>query len=499
MQRGLTIYRSEGLRLDKVVSPRSLTLVAILFAVAFRSFLIFSHSGFLGVDVHAYLNHALDLMGRDIYNADFVRPPLAPGYLLVPFVWAFGTVQGSNLFALIGSLLPIFAFALFAKRYLTQWQLAACIVFLTVELNAAEMIVTGVLPMLGFSELFVLLWAIRQIAQRDYHPMAGNEALWCLIASLIPLIAFTNQTTTGISMLVVPLYVLLLRLEHKDTFRRVRTPIAVGVLAALSALPWYGGVAFGGQSVRFGGPLLTFDYAISAWFTGMICFMIGGLGLLLEKKIRIPAVLAMVLGVLHLFASYDESIMNIFYRSGYLAPFFAYLVAAVVITNLLTNYLKPVLCAALFGALFVLSAVCYQFVFQGQTVYSDMITPATERAIAHIEDREATLVTNSRLMSIGFGGLYNIKSIWTTSAPPPEAFKEGQEQSNCILGFSACDPIGLAHSLNIRYVLIDRRFQDDQKQTIYGAPKENPWDVPANAPWLTEVYREGSVRLYVVS
>ena len=76
-------------------------------ALALRLALALSYDGYWGVDGGAYLLSVNNVLGNEPTGAGFPRPPLAPGWLLVPFVELFGDDAGYKVWSALASLCPV--------------------------------------------------------------------------------------------------------------------------------------------------------------------------------------------------------------------------------------------------------------------------------------------------------------------------------------------------------------------------------------------------------
>ncbi|MEE9284132.1 MAG: hypothetical protein V3V35_00225 [Dehalococcoidia bacterium] len=483
--------------------------VVLAIAAAFRLALILGHPGYLGVDNGAYLLHAKQLLGANLPAIDFTRPPLAPGWLLVPFIKVLGDDLGLELFAAVGSLVFIPAFWLLARRVLPPWWAVAATAFLLFDLIHAQMLVTGVLPFIAFSFVLLALWAVYVILSTPTLEMSVIRAEAALALS-IPAMAFINQTTTGLALIILPVFTgalawALMRGGHAPSsaaWRRLALFVGLGTVMAGAALPWYMGVSPGGSDVRFPGPLIT----ATSLSNGVVWQALASvpMGLLMLWKgdrplIRALGAVLLTLGLLNPWQSFDESLMNIFYRSGYFAAVLFYIGAAWAVYRFAVRGHPRLLLMAASSVALGLVMVGYVYQVQGQAGYSDMVTRDTKAALVTIQGREGGVVTNSRLMSLWIAAINGQDGAWTTTVAPPPAYAERSAAARCVLGFEAtCSPVAAAQSIGARFVLIDTRYQDDQRQPIYGAPADDPWGRLGDSPWLRLVYQQGTTWLWEI-
>ena len=148
-------------------------IICLIFAAAFalRLGIVLALEGLLGVDGGAYLLSVNAVLGDEPTGAGFPRPPLAPGWLLVPFVTLLGTDTGYKVWSAAASLAPGIPVYLLARRvgnlrgFSPIWVPVFAVGFLFVDLLHAEMLVTGALPMIAFGLLGTAWWAMGSLAE----------------------------------------------------------------------------------------------------------------------------------------------------------------------------------------------------------------------------------------------------------------------------------------------------------------------------------------------
>jgi hypothetical protein len=268
-----------------------------------------TYNGYIGVDGGAYwlgLHRFVSEPGPYL-DASWPRPPLAPGFLLWPFQAAFGDMLGFNLYQAVfaTSILP--PFYLLARRLLPAWWAVAATVGISLDWPLAEMAVTGVVPITGFGAMCLALWGLINIAD-DHHPFHWPS--WLAVIIGIPLIAHTNQTALGISLVVFPIAWLVLR-RKGDTL----TALISGGVLALTALPWYMEVLPGSPRVNYPGALIEPHFWWESQWLQLLFSLPLGIAVLRLTRYR-PMVLVGVLIIVHsivqVFISSDETLMNIF-------------------------------------------------------------------------------------------------------------------------------------------------------------------------------------------
>ena len=479
-------------------------------ALTLRLALTLTHEGYLGVDGGAYLHGLNVLLGGEEYGAGFPRPPLAPGFLLFPFTSALGVDVGYKVWSAVASLAPAIPVYLLARRIMTpELGLPAllpalfAVGFLFLDPLHAEMIVTGALPLIGFGLLGMVWWAMGSLADR----WSWRDAV--ILAGCLGLIPFVNQTTAGLAIVTIPVYLIaLLWYNRKVTIIhislwRIAPPVVVGGAIALGALPWYLDVLPVTGLLNYPGAFIYLTHPFdSAWWQLLLAWP---LGIWMIRKGEAPwlrslGVLVCLLGTLLVFLSTDETIINVFYRSRYLLalPFYVG-ISWLICTRWLPYGSEKGRKAALWlsGAAAAVLMVGYVSQFDRQTGYSDMATPATVIALQQIPPG-AGVVNNSFTLALWITALNKAPSphIWTW-APPP-SFVETDKDVRCILGWvPSCAPTLAKNRLGVEYVLIDSRFPDynERAPSIYKAPPEQ-WAVTAQTPWLTQVFQEDTTTMW---
>ncbi|MEM3170297.1 MAG: hypothetical protein QW838_05935 [Candidatus Nitrosotenuis sp.] len=470
------------------------------------------HEGYLGVDGGAYLLSRNAVLGAEPTGMGFPRPPLAPGWLLVPFTAWLDDDVGYKVWAVLASLPLIPAAYLLARRFLPPWQALTAATLVAVDMGLAEMLVTGPLPMLGFALIAVGAWAMLGLASAPHWRYA------LALTGVLPLIAFTNQTSAGLAAVTFTTLYMALAVYHpsmasQPVWRRVLaapwtlrwTAIAAvpGLLLSMAALPWYLAVVPGAGVLRYPGPLVYLTgWPDIVWFVLVAALVVGVLTAVraraVDYRLQATGVLVAVLGVLQVFLSYDESIINIFYRATYLLPVFAAPCAVWLTARALPR--TPAWRRLAVGATLALVAVLAAgnvSQWQRQAAYSDMVTPATARALATLDDGQG-IVTNAFSMGLWVAALRRVPSphVWTTQ--PPAAYQAQDAQVRCVLGWVAdCDVGQAVQALQVGHVLVDERFPryNQRAPGNYMAPPDQ-WRVTARAPWLRLTYSEGTTRLY---
>jgi hypothetical protein len=151
-------------------------------------------------------------------------------------------------------------------------------------------------------------------------------------------------------------------------------------------------------------------------------------------------------------------------------------------------------------AIFIaLVGVRYGYQFKAQAEYSDMVTPDTIAAVAHMEDTDGGVIANSYTLALWVSAITERPVDWTNTWQPPRNYQPRDYAVRCIIGWiDGCDVLSSVDLLGVEYLYIDERFPyyNDRALPIYGAPKE-PWPL-APKPWLQPVFEQGQVKLWKI-
>ena len=463
----------------------------------------------------AYLLSVNTVLGSEPTGAGFPRPPLAPGWLLVPFAQILGADIGYKVWSALASLAPVAPVYLLARRLNgPSWVPLFAVGFLLLDPLHAEMIVTGALPLIGFALLGMVWWGMCSLAERPSWRV-GLVTVACL--ALIP---YVNHTTAGLAIVTVP--VLLMALlwfrgcECAPGFRlvevvgillRIMPALLLGGLIALGALPWYMEVLPGAGLLDYPGPVVYFTHAFdTAWWQFGLAWL---LGVWMIRKAETPwlrslGVLVCLLGTLLVFRSYDETVMNVFYRSIYLLalPFYVGITWAVFVKWLPCLHWRPWLVAVAVGLTGLVMVYGYIWQFQRQQVYSEMVSVETVEALAYIRGhgQESAVINNSFTLGLWIAALNRVAAPNTWNAEPPPAYTRSDGDVRCLLGWvSGCQVAEAQARLEAGWVLIDTRFPYYNKRApgVYGAlDVAEPWSGLPGLPWLESAYSGGTVRLW---
>lgn len=516
------------------VNANFLFWLLIGFTLSLRLFLVLSHDNMLGVDGGQYLLSALQVQGQDETGQGFVRPLLAPGWLLVPFINIWGMDIGFKIFSALSSMLPLYGAWILSRRFLSSRLSLLLTAFLSIDILLMEMLVTGTLPLIAFTILLIAIYAIWRL-------LDSTDFSWKWIGLLsicIPLIAHVNQTTTGISLVLIPVFLIAhIVLQPRATFswrqyivayRPVLLGLLLGGLFALTALPRYLAVAPGSSETHHPGPWIYFgNFPADPAF--LFVLLAAPVALFLVKwatdtRLRAYGILMMFSALMTLFYSADESLLNIFYRNRYFFPLIWYPSMIWVFTESIRRGVWRDIPKQLGYAVvvFLLGLGFYGslFTFHKQSSYSDHITVATMGILENLKatDPTAGIITNTRLMSLYVAALNQVpvSSAWTWKPPP--AYTEEEHHVRCVLGWMAseevykvsglnlvlgpqekkeCSPSESASVIQAEYVLIDTRFPryKDFLPGSYMAPV-NQWETTGDTDWLELVEEVDTVKLW---
>ena len=478
------------------------------------------------------------VLGDEPTGAGFPRPPLAPGWLLVPFVHYLGMDIGYKVWSSVASVLPAIPTYLLARRIGSsppakgsppppRWIPAAAFAagFILLDLLHAEMIVTGALPLIAFALLGLVWWAMGELAEDWSWSSAG-----VLIISL-GLIPWINQTTAGLALVTIPVYGAALVgfkakatwdtqqitgfIRYNDHFLsvipRLAIPLFAGGVIAICALPWYLQVMPGTGLLNYPGPFMYLSpWNDSSWVQVALAVPLGLYVIWRGQQpwLRALGVLILLLAVLLPWLSTDETVINIFYRSRYLLalPWFVAITWCVFARWLPS--MPPwgkTLSMALTVAAIAIMGTGYWWQFNNQTKYSDMVTHETEQAleIARASGDGKSIINNSFTLALWISAINKVESPHTWTWEPPSHWTQTDRDVRCVLGWRPeCNVSESIQALNAGWILIENRFPyyNLRAPGVYGAVNvPEPWASLPTTPWLDLVYSKGTTDLYRIS
>lgn len=515
----------------------------LLVALVLRAYFCFSDHSLWGVDGGAYILSALRTTGHEATHTDFIRPPLAPGLLLSPLISWFGYDLALKIFSYLAYLLIVPAYYFFAKRFLSGWALVTAIGFFLFDWMLAEMWIAGDLPMLGLSVLLLLLLALwpREAAKNDR--LRNQEKL--LLLGAPTMIALLNQTSTGIAfVLIVMILLFLWRADRKRLIQILPWLIAGGFIALIVCWRWYVSVLPGSGYTRYPGPLVAVYSAPNSAWEQMAWGGLTALWLICRRSntLRALGFLLLAVSALGVCVSFDESIMNIFYRSRYLIAPLAYIGGVKFAATYAGWFFRkaqkwqyPVLTAGGVLSLLILIAGWFYQV-EVERVLDRMVTPQMDQAITYIrlhpitnpDNRNQTVVTNSYSLSLYVAAITQHKTAWSQVYSPPPKYVQPHADAICMFGWNpGCDVRAAIERQHAGYLLIETAWPSHGRQEI-GAmegmpnlydnmkhfayrpdtmgyiwgnpypPGVDPWTQLTNEPWLKKVFSAGTTRVYLI-
>lgn len=507
------------------------TFLAIVgLALAARLILALSWDGYWGVDGGASILSANYVMGSEPTGAGFPKPPLAPGYTLVPFVALLGVDVGYKVWSALFAVLVLFPVYLLTRRYVGPWPAVGTALFAAVDWTWAEMFVTGSHPLIAFALMGMAWYSMAAKADQTTNHWTRHD--WIIMAS-IGLIPWVNQTTAGLAIIILPVYFAALCWFRRQVLIRVMVPCILAGIIAIGALPWYMQTLPGSATLTYGGPILYWAWGINTVQGFVIALPLGiyAIWKIPDYRIKSLGVVLLALAGLMQWLSFDEVLINPPYRARYLLALAFYPVMAWVVFRvwmpkvqawwlelwldissgpLRAQRKEPlrerggrhtiIVCATILA--FVYMASVWVWVVQEQARLSEMVTPETATILERLRDNDDShgIATNAFSLSLWVAGLNRVPSPFLFTAHPPPAYIESDRLLRCSVGWVPdCDGRQAAGILGIQYILIDERFPfyNQLAPGNYMAPP-NQWQTTANTEWLDLVYREGTTRLYEV-
>jgi hypothetical protein len=486
----------------------------VALALTLRLVLALTYESYWGVDGGASLLTVNAVLGDEPTGAGFPKPPLAPGWLLAPFVLLWGPDVGYKVWSAVFALCPLLPVYLLTRQYVGQWSALFATAFAAIDITWAELFVTGAHPLVAFALLGLACWSMGELAER----FSLKSAI--ILTFSIGLIPWVNQTTAGLALIVLPVYWLALayfifvrghRLQvdfggqPQRFFWDTLPPIIIGGAIALGALPWYLQTLPGSAILTYQGPKLYWAWDWSTFQAFCIALPLGVFVVWKAEDYRLKTlgVVLLVLGFLVNWMSYDEVLINPPYRARYLMAVAVYPLITWVVFRYWWERVPPKLAYVAMAGVFLYISIGFVYVVRLQNQYSEMVTPATARALEHLRsnDPEAGVATNSFTLSLWVAGLNKVQAPFAFTAPPPPAYVQDDADLRCLLNWvDGCVPGHAAQRLGIGYLLIEERFPyyNDRAPGNYLAPPDQ-WARTAQAPWLAIAYSEGSTRLWKIS
>lgn len=481
-----------------------------------RLILSLTHPNYLGIDGGAYVLSALRVQGLDHTSVGFPRPLLAPGWLLVPFIKYLGIDAGYKIWTSVFSVLPLLPVYLLTRHLISKRAAIFAVAFFSVDMMQMEMMVTGSLPLIGFTCIGMALWAILNLTEYRF----SHLHFWTLVAS-VGILPYINQTATGIAAILLPVAtVSAFFFIHKEKGAGKAGPYQVniviyvlpaaflGFLIALGALPWYLANTPGNPELRFPGPLITpIQLGDPAW--AQIAVSIGLIYLLLKHqmdyRMKVLTLLIGVLTFLMAFLSWDEAIINILYRSRYMIGLLFYPAVAYLMERhifpILPDVRKEWMVVFPMGAMWLALLGMQVVAFHNQTMLKDMVKPATVEAlaIARQNNPDKAIITNAYSLSHWVAALNQVESPNTWTLEPSPYYKTTDRNVRCLLGWVVgCDAQSATQALNASYILTDERWPSKWEHPVWGSPERHPWDNLSQVPWLHLKFSGDGIKLWEI-
>lgn len=233
-----------------ILSHRPLLILALIVAVAAaaRSVAIYMSPYIWGVDTWSYILNAEALLGEPLPAFAAIRPPLAPGYSLIPLMWLFGNAAGVAIWSLIVSLPVIPAAYYLGRGFLTPRQALCAAALVAASYNLTEAFINGAVILQALAVLLVSLRILLDWSQGE--PMTWQRC--AVIGVATALLPWLNQTFSAIYIMAFAVCLPVAAFERRralgigwsgmaraqDT-RWLAWALAIGGALAACALPWY--------------------------------------------------------------------------------------------------------------------------------------------------------------------------------------------------------------------------------------------------------------------
>ena len=479
-----------------------LLLIMLMAALVYAAvlFLPYFHasSGYFSTDGGTYL-YSRDVvmrgLGIEAWDRAMVRPPLAPGWALVPFL-PFGDAVGLRLWSILGIVLTIPAAYYFSRSFLTPNQSVVVAALTGFDLWIIHGFVAGALVLYAWCLLAV---ALRPVI--DWAHGVSDKRRIAFMAAALALLPFVNQTFAGLCVIVFAVAMpmaLFARYRQKLPIVRQRMWIglASGGAIALLALPWYLGVAPGSEVARYDYPWLELTPRIAFMSAAMICVVMlvprGG------YAVRMLQALLCVLAVMMMFFSGDEAITNLFYRALFVAAMF-YLPLLVYVAGLLGLGRKVAV-----AAICVMVAASVYWV-EGNTGDMDYAPDEMVRAIKWMEERtdaDDFVIADNWHLSKWVQGSAEVEAmtLWHGEAGAPRAHQQMSNDGLCIVGWMECDLAAAYGRWQPKYYLshvgLSKMMTIHDENMIGGLPHDELLALTDELPYTRLVFSEGVARVW---
>ena len=462
------------------------------------------------------------------YTAEqgFPRPPLAPGYLLSPFLYFFGLDIGYKIWSAVFSIPPIFATYYLSRIWLKRKFAIWVALFVGVDMSFMEMLVTGALPLFSLSLLILVI----TVVIRCHNLTMSNWKAGSIIIFCIPLICVINQTSFAIMIYAIPILFIILAIIKSPRINDLSSQIIhllpqalaviLGLLICLFFIDYYINPEI--SKLTYPGPLIYLSPIWDSvyWFNIPIGLTVAIMTYKKTKSrsLKSLAVLLLIVTIITPIVSYNEAVMNIPYRSRYfqfmlIYPLLGYLVfyhlwptiQKLEYTNTFTLFFYPFIKKTKYfwlASIFVLASYESIMTFNGQSLYSDQISPSTIKALS---------ISGERVIASNFSQAHWISAILKITAarnleasprnriphrwslPPSKSHQKEYNAVNCIYGLVIdCNIQQAKKYLNVDFLLINKN------DTLSDSALKTTQDSLNNKSWLKNTFSENDTTLYKI-
>lgn len=492
-------------------NPLVWLVLLLLFSAAVRLAIVFVwlDGGMWSIDGGTYLINRDHVLGIEQNTLIHPRPPLAPGYLLVPFTAVLGDDGGLRLISVLASLLTLPATYYAARSVLPPAHSLAAASLAGVHLWLVEGMAAGMIVLLAYSLFAVILRVVV-----DWS--CGRASLWGSVAMAVAigLMPFVNQSMTGLATVafavLIPYAGWLRRKQGHQVLsdRYFVCALFVGLFIALFALPWYLPVAPGGDTVRYGWA----EHGLIKLQTLPVVFVLSSLPLAvlvwvgwpLRKSQGMPVLVGatLIFTGLMIFESSDESIANVFWRAKYAAALPACIMLVIIGSRLGLGRISLILGCVLGGIVSAaILALHYGAPGGSPQVVSSDGKDAVEWIAEHAQPKDVIVstdwsfarfigpMTDREVITVMPHGFFSTDVL-------PVAFRSNHELGLCVLGWK--DDCGMAEviaSSGAKYAIVDYHHADYLHPEI--APDlYSAWEHTDALPYTKLVWQRGDVYVW---
>ena len=500
-----------------------LWLVALLlFSAVVRLAIVFVWlgDGMWSIDGGTYLINRDLVLGIEHDVVMHPRPPLAPGYLLLPFTAALGDDAGLRLFSVAASLLTIPSAYYMSRAFFSPTRSVVVAAIVSWSPWLWESMAAGCIVLLAVS-LFMV--AVRGLL--DWGLGRQGRVSLVLMAAALGIMPWVNQSVTGVALLLLPVVFAVLlwqRLKAGKGFGglgRLTLALTVACLVAVWSYPYYLSVAPGSDTVAFGGDSLSMLDRLSVtshvhvWAYATASLLLLWVAYPLRRQawaVPFMSILAMSVLLMPL-DSLDEAVANVLWRARYPSQIaWAVLITGVGLRLRCGWKVALAWCAALalltVGGLHALANAPLNNI----QVISEELEEAVEWMDANAQSEDRLIVDEwsiaryvapitgspvTTLMYHSFG--YSLETV-------PSAFRSGNRTAYCVAGWHEyvsgigdCDGAEEAAATSVRYILANKavyRYQHPGRRARIDAA----WEKTAALPYVELVWQRGDVYVWEV-